>query len=110
MTLITIDEAKCNKDGLCVMDCPAGIIRQADKNSVPVMVDQGEKVCLRCGHCVAVCPQGALDYTDVPLAASPETGKELVPDTARASQFLRTRRSIRLFKEKPVWPARRYRI
>ncbi len=102
MTLIKIDEAKCKKDALCVMDCPAGILKQADKDSVPVMIPQGEQVCLRCGHCVAVCPHGALDHADVPLAASPEIEKERVLDAAQAAQFLRTRRSIRRFKDKPV--------
>lgn len=102
MTLIKIDESKCKKDGLCVMDCPAGIIKQADKDSVPVMIPQGDKICLRCGHCVAVCPHGALDHDNVPLVDSPEIEKELALDTARASQFLRTRRSIRRFKDTPV--------
>jgi nitroreductase/Pyruvate/2-oxoacid:ferredoxin oxidoreductase delta subunit len=102
MTLIKIDESKCKKDGLCVIDCPAGIIKQADKDSVPVMIPRGDKFCLRCGHCVAVCPHGALDHDNVPLASSPEIEKELTLDTARANQFLRTRRSARRFKDNPV--------
>lgn len=102
MTLIKIDDAKCKKDGLCVMDCPLGILKQADKDSVPVMIPLGDKVCLRCGHCVAVCPHGALDHEDVPATSSPEIVKELALDTAQAVQFLRTRRSIRRFKDKPV--------
>lgn len=102
MTLIKIDETRCKKDGFCVMECPSGIIKQADKDSVPAMIPQGEKACLRCGHCVAVCPHGALDHVDVPMNNSPEIIKEWVIDTAQAAQFLRTRRSIRRFKDKPV--------
>ncbi len=102
MTLIKIDEAKCKKDGLCMMDCPVGIIKQADKDSFPVMIPHGEKVCLRCGHCVAVCPHGALEHENVPAEGSPEIVKEMVLDDAQAAQFLRSRRSIRRFKDKPV--------
>lgn len=102
MTLITIDETKCRKDGLCVMECPLGIIRQADKDSIPEMIPEGKAFCLRCGHCVAVCPHGALDHENVPLSSSPEIVKELALDAGRAAQFLRTRRSIRRFKDKPV--------
>jgi nitroreductase/NAD-dependent dihydropyrimidine dehydrogenase PreA subunit len=102
MTLIKIDETRCKKDGFCAMECPAAIIKQADKDSVPVMIPQGELICLRCGHCVAVCPHGALDHDEVPLASSPEIVKALILDKAQAAQFLRTRRSVRRFKDKPV--------
>lgn len=102
MSLIRIDETRCKKDGFCVMECPAALIKQADKESVPVMIPQGEQVCLRCGHCVAVCPHDALDHKDVPMASSPQILKELVLDNAQATQFLRTRRSIRRFRDKPV--------
>lgn len=84
------------------MECPAAIIKQADKDSVPVMIPQGDRMCLRCGHCLAVCPHGALDHDEVPMASSPEILKALVLNTAQAAQFLRTRRSVRRFKDKPV--------
>lgn len=84
------------------MECPAAIIKQSDKDSVPVMIPQGDMMCLRCGHCVAVCPHGALDHDDVPMARSPEIEKTLVLNEAQAAQFLRTRRSVRRFKDKPV--------
>lgn len=102
MTLIRIDETRCKKDGFCVQECPAGIIKQADKESVPQMIPRGAQACLLCGHCVAVCPHDALQHVNIPMEKSPKISKELAISQAQAAQFLRTRRSIRRFKNKPV--------
>jgi len=59
-------------------------------------------MCLHCGHCVAVCPHGALDHAEVPLAACTTIDKALVISADQAEQLLRSRRSIRRFKDKPV--------
>ena len=102
MTLIRIDATRCKRDGFCVIECPAAIIKQADKESVPQMIPQGVQSCLRCGHCVAVCPHDALDHEEIPMESSPKILKELMINKEQAAQFLRTRRSIRRFKDKPV--------
>lgn len=51
---------------------------------------------------MAVCPHGALDHAAVPLAACTEIEKALVISPDQAEQFLRLRRSVRRFKDKPV--------
>ena len=102
MTLIKIDETRCKKDGFCVQACPANIIKQTDEDRIPFMIEQGRQICLRCGHCVAVCPHDALDHQEVPIENSPKIQKNLAIDREQALQFLRTRRSIRRFKNKPV--------
>lgn len=102
MSLIAIDEAKCKKDGFCVQECPAGIIKQADSDSIPVMIPQGDQACMLCGHCVAVCPHDALTHKKVPMEASPRILKEFAVGQEQAVQFLRTRRSVRRFKDKAV--------
>ncbi|KJS31240.1 MAG: hypothetical protein VR64_12390 [Desulfatitalea sp. BRH_c12] len=102
MALIKFDETRCKKDGFCVQECPAALIKQTDENSVPVMVAQGDQSCLRCGHCVAVCPHDALHHENIPMESSPKIIKGLVLNEAQAAQYLRTRRSIRRFKNKPV--------
>jgi len=102
MTLIRIDETRCKKDGFCVQVCPAAIIKQTDEESVPEMISQGALSCLRCGHCVAVCPHDALHHENIPMEHSPRIQKALTITKAQASQFLRTRRSIRRYKNKPV--------
>lgn len=99
MGMLRIDEKKCKKDGICAGECPMAIIRLKDGNGLPEVVDGGEQICLVCGHCVAVCPHGALSHEQVPVEASPIIDKSLVIDERQAEQFLRSRRSIRLFKE-----------
>jgi len=102
MKMITIDEERCQKDGLCAIECPAVIIRLQKGNGFPEMVAGGEELCLRCGHCVAVCPHGALSHRHVPLEASPAIDPKLVLTEPQAAQFLRTRRSVRRYQDKPV--------
>jgi len=64
----------------------------------------GEDFCLRCGHCVAVCPHGALSHRDIPLGACTPIEKDLAITPGQAVQFLRSRRSVRFFKDRPVSP------
>ena len=102
MSLLIIDETKCKQDGLCARDCPTAIIQLKDKVSYPEMVPGHKQFCLACGHCVAVCPHGALSHMDVPIESSPEIREERNIKEAQAEQFLRSRRSVRIFKDKPV--------
>lgn len=103
MTLLTIDQEKCNKDGLCALDCPIGLIQMdTEGDGFPVEAPGAEAACLQCGHCVAVCPQGALNLNALPRDLFPEIDKELTVSTDQAIQFLRARRSIRHYKDRPV--------
>ena len=102
MSLITIDAEKCKRDAICVRECPMAIIKLKNKESVPELVKGGEEFCLRCGHCVAVCPHGALDHKAVPLEACLPIEKNLKLTREQAIQFLRSRRSVRFFKDKPL--------
>ncbi|WP_428568213.1 MAG: nitroreductase family protein [Solidesulfovibrio sp. DCME] len=102
MELITVDAAKCKKDGLCVLVCPSGALG-ADGEGGPVAVDAA--VCNACGHCVAVCPHGALANSRVD-AVDPAVGvRENLrawPEPAVVDGMLRGRRSIRAYKDKPL--------
>ena len=102
MSLLKVDASKCKKDGICAGECPTAIIKLKDRDSYPEMVPGGEAFCLLCGHCVAVCPHGALDHVRVPVADCAPIQKELGITEEQAVQFLRSRRSIRFFKDKPV--------
>jgi len=100
MSLINIDESKCVKDGFCVAECPTKIIQQENKDDFPQMIPGAEMMCTRCGHCVAVCSKGALSHQKVPMDGSPSILKENSITQAQAAQLLRSRRSIRNFKDK----------
>lgn len=102
MGLLRIDEKKCKKDGFCVQECPFGIISLGADNGYPDIITGGEIFCSSCGHCVAVCPHGALSHEKVPIEGSPIIKKELMVNERQAVQFLRSRRSIRFYEEKPV--------
>lgn len=102
MGLITIDQTRCKQDGLCAADCPTAVLRLKDKQGYPELVPGGDAMCLRCGHCVAVCPHGALSHADVPLAECPPIRKKAAVTHEQAVQFLRSRRSVRAFRDKPV--------
>lgn len=100
MGLITIDESKCNKDGICVRECPAGLLSQEDETSVPKATDSAENMCIHCGHCVAVCPTGALSLVDIDVNDCLPIKKELSVNEEQIEQFYRSRRSVRNFKDK----------
>lgn len=100
--MLIVDESKCKKDGICAAECPVAIIKLKDKESFPQLIPGGDQACLICGHCVAVCPHGALSHARVPIEDCPPIEKEHLVNETQAVQFLRTRRSIRSFKDKPV--------
>lgn len=101
MTRLIVDNEKCKKDGICAADCPMAIIK-LENNEGPKIVQGDDDFCLRCGHCVAICPHGALSHREVPLENCMPLKKEHNINADQAIQFLRSRRSIRFFKDKPL--------
>lgn len=101
-SLLTVDEGTCDRCGLCVLDCPRAIIKQGVEGGVPEIPAAFAPLCIACGHCVAVCPHGALSHARVPLDACPEVDGQRTIGKVQTVQFLRSRRSIRVFKPVPV--------
>ncbi len=102
MNLISVDENKCTRDGLCVKACPTAILKLKDKAAVPTAVADAEALCIGCGHCVAVCPSGALSHRDIEVKDCPPIVKEHSSREDQVEQLLRTRRSIRSYKQKEI--------
>lgn len=102
MPLFTVDQEKCRRDGICVAECPGLIIEIKSKDAFPTPVAGAEGRCIQCGHCVAVCPQGALSLASMPVGTCQPVREELLPGPDQVEHFLRTRRSIRSYRDQAV--------
>ena len=97
---LSVDYSRCNKDGLCVLECPARIIKMEEDG--PVAVDGAEKLCIRCGHCVAICPEAALSLEFLSPESCRQVDEALSLDARQAEYFLKSRRSIRTYRKKSI--------
>lgn len=98
MSLITIYPDKCIKCGLCVNECPENVL-VLGKNGPEEVCPQN---CIACGHCVAICPREAIDNKKTPLSNQISTKNFPKLSSEEAKNFLRSRRSIRSYKETSV--------
>ena len=101
MSIITVDQHICIKCGRCAAVCPRGLIHLEPEWPTDSSSNAGE-LCVACGHCVAVCPVAALDNVKAPLSHQTEITGPGITDPVAAANFLRSRRSIRLYKNQPV--------
>lgn len=102
MNTLTVDRDKCDSCGLCALECPQRIIEIVDSGALPVQVDGTEDWCIKCGHCVAVCLVAAIAIpTMKPQDCTPVSGA-LLPSLEQLEHFLKSRRSIRVYKQKLV--------
>ncbi len=99
MDFIRVDQDKCIKCGLCAEVCVEGIIGM---NASGPCVSGNKDLCFACGHCVAICPKKALDHVKTPLAGQTPLSTKDSLSAADVSGYLRSRRSIRAYKDKPV--------
>ena len=102
MSHFTVNQEICKRDGICIESCPLGLIEREDDTSFPTPTYDAEKLCVECGHCVAVCPHGALSLKSIEPERCPPMRKEWLLAPEQAEHFLRSRRSIRAYNDKPV--------
>jgi nitroreductase/NAD-dependent dihydropyrimidine dehydrogenase PreA subunit len=98
-TMIKVDETLCIHCGSCVRACPGGLIAAKE---FPVPIEKGWDLCIDCGHCVAICPTGAMHQRSMGPEDCEPIDIHLIPKWERVQQYLKTRRAIRGYIQKPV--------
>lgn len=94
--IIEVNKELCIGCALCKKDCPVNNIEMKDKKSV---IKNQE--CIKCGHCVAICPKKAITMTgfdEEPI----ELAKQPTVDPDELLMAIKTRRTIRKFKNKEI--------
>ncbi|GHV45158.1 nitroreductase [Synergistales bacterium] len=98
MSMFTVNK-NCVKCGLCSNICIMGIIK-IGPDGVPYSDGAREAECIKCGQCVSFCPNSCcyLDFQEDRVVVD----NSILPEALVAETFLRSRRSIRRYKEEPV--------
>lgn len=94
---IEIDLDKCIKCGLCIKDCPINRFYIDDN-----IVKMKDIKCLGCGHCYAICPQNAIIMNDYDTSSCTNVLSMTEIDSNMFLQAMKSRRTIRQFKDKKV--------
>lgn len=101
MSFFILDENKCRRDGVCVDVCPAKIIKQ-EEGQLPYISEKSEVSCIACGLCYAFCPHDACFVESLNKEEFIQIDKNLKISNDSAVQFLKSRRSIRKFKNRSI--------
>lgn len=100
MQPVIINHEICNQDGICADVCPRKLIDFSTKTPRPVVGIETE--CIRCGHCMAVCPTAAISVAGINPQECEPVDKKLHASTAQLTHTLKSRRSIRVYQDRPV--------
>ena len=96
---IAINDSLCIKDGLCARVCPKVFAWQGP-GTVPDIAR--EQFCNDCGHCLLVCPAGAISHPRLTQDMITPVEQSILPSYDQVREMVRTRRSTRLFHDRPV--------
>jgi len=89
---------KCTGCGLCTRVCMAEVLEIRGKKATVV----NPQWCARCGQCVAVCPADAVEDRFGTRKENPLLDAAALPSARSLQQFFRSRRSVRVYRDRPV--------
>ncbi|MCD4675821.1 MAG: nitroreductase family protein [Desulfobacula sp.] len=100
---ITIDAAKCRckEIKLCTCVCPYGFIWELGEKKFPRVNQDLAHYCIACGHCESICPSSAIKVENITELPTGYDKKNKIP-AEDIKLFLKTRRSVRTFKDTPI--------
>jgi len=111
--LHAVDLETCIGDGICGEVCPENALDLVNEKAATV--EDRAHACIYCGQCVAVCPTESLQMPKLEMADFRRLEKRPF-DYDEFFEFLRLRRSVRVFKDHRVltslilgYPKYRYR-
>jgi ferredoxin len=93
------DPEICVGCGICADACPGSVLEVLEGKATTI--EGRADACIMCGQCVAVCPSNALRMPDLPGHRFQDLSG-LPFDYGEFLDFLRLRRSVRAFKDRPV--------
>ncbi|MEI6681528.1 MAG: nitroreductase family protein [Bacteroidota bacterium] len=96
-----IDATTCTKCELCVKICPAAIIEKSGNSEVTFRQDYLD-ICIHCGHCMAMCETKSISVEGLSYDTNLRDIPSVSTDQQQLMDFLMTRRSVRIFQNKPV--------
>lgn len=94
----TVSKDTCIHCGLCINDCPIYAL-EFDDAKFPRYVPGKDDICIKCQHCLAICPTGSVSFGDKKPENSDNVYFGCGEDLLR---LIKSRRSIRLYKDEPV--------
>jgi nitroreductase/Pyruvate/2-oxoacid:ferredoxin oxidoreductase delta subunit len=101
MSTHSINHLSCVKCELCVLICPAAILSQTETGEIFFRKDRVE-VCIKCGHCMAICGHKSISIEGLSYDRNFQPIPNSTVDPLDFKNFLLTRRSVRVFQERPV--------
>jgi len=101
MAIVEFNRETCTKCGTCSVVCDWGLV-DLREDGFPGFFPGADEFCIDCGQCVVICPTGSVRHQEMPIEQCRPIIKKQEVSYTQASSLIKSRRSIRIYKDKPV--------